>query len=26
LLQYFGVCMSWSWSWPIQVLSHLNQL
>jgi hypothetical protein len=26
LLQYFGVCMSWSWKWPIQVLSHLNQL
>jgi hypothetical protein len=26
LLQYFGVCMPWSWRWPIQVLSHLNQL
>ncbi len=26
LLHYFGVCMSWSWRWPIQVLSHLNQL
>jgi hypothetical protein len=26
LLQYFGVCMSWSWRWSIQVLSHLNQL